>query len=56
MHHFLYFLAAMVLLAGLLYIAGDVGHSPQQVVTASGQMDQLISGSDSGSCASCKWY
>lgn len=58
MSQFLYFIAAVVLLIGLLYVGGYIGHTDSSSVIATTQdMNQVISNSDSsGGCSSCKWY
>ena len=61
---FLYFLAAAVLLVGLLFLGGYVGkRSVTTHYTAGSQMARLVGdqnsqddGSAGGGCASCKWY
>ena len=59
MSSFWYFLAAVFLALGLMYLGGYIGGSNQHRVYSAAEGVNQLTGSQpsaSGGCASCKWY
>ncbi|PHQ81691.1 MAG: hypothetical protein COB66_01640 [Coxiella sp. (in: Bacteria)] len=60
MNSLMYFLCGVVLLLGMMYLGGYIGHvNAEREFTQTSNMEKLVSGNPSdgsGGCTSCKWY